>query len=191
MPTVPPPESVLNDEDKVRALLADHRVSARFHPVLREMLQQPLPIELRRINHAYFEVKEHPEPRQQVWMRAKGTLPADLAFHHVVAAYCSDHYLLFTTLEVHQVTPWSSPTQLQMITSLDHSIWFHAPFRADEWLLYDMESPRTTNSRGLAFGRVFTQDGRLVMSTAQEGVIRTRRFPAEGPRSGQGSGSKL
>ena len=106
-------------------------------------------------------------------MKAKGKLPDDLSFHHCVAAYCSDNYLLNTTLLIHDLR--GTQRTLAMITSLDHTIWFHAPFRTDEWLLYEMSSPRTMDGRGLAFGRIFTRDGKLVASTAQEGVIRIQQ----------------
>ena len=116
---------------------------------------------------------------QMIWMKAMGQLPPDLSIHQSVAAYCSDHYLLYTTLQGHDVSPING---LKMIASLDHAIvscleyskkqWFHEPFRSDEWLLYEMESTRAIGGRGLVYGRIFTRDGRLVASTAQEGVIR-------------------
>ncbi|RKO87756.1 acyl-CoA thioesterase 2 [Blyttiomyces helicus] len=110
-------------------------------------------------------------------MKAKGTLPPDPAFHQCVLAYCSDHWLCNTALLTHGVSFVSDPP-LQMLASLDHTIWFHAPFAADEWLLYEMESPRSIGGRGLNFGRIYTKDGRLVVTTAQEGLMRL------GPGSG-------
>jgi acyl-CoA thioesterase 8 len=106
-------------------------------------------------------------------MKTKNPLPADPAFHRCVAAYCSDHHLLWTTLRPHAVTAWTNPS-LALLVSLDHSMWFHSDFKADEWLLYEMESPRVAANRGLALGRLWTPNGTLVMSCAQEGLIRTK-----------------
>ena len=114
--------------------------------------------------------------QQCIWMKAKGRLPDDLSFHYAVVAFCSDHYLLNTTLLPHGL---NRPGSLTILASIDHAIWFHEPFRADEWLLYFMETPRSNGGRGLAFGRIYTRDGRLVASTAQEGVIRVRDKPIE------------
>jgi len=104
-----------------------------------------------------------------VWLRADGKLPDDSTLHACIVTYASDMTLLDTT-----VLPfgwsWDSPN-LQM-ASLDHAMWFHRPFRVDEWLLYALESPSASGGRGLTLGRFFTQDGKLVATTAQEGVVR-------------------
>jgi acyl-CoA thioesterase-2 len=89
--------------------------------------------------------------------------------HRNVLAYLSDYYLLITATRPHSVD--FKPGNVQLAT-LDHAMWFHRPFRVDEWLLYAMESPSASGGRGLTLGRFFTQDGRLVASTAQEGVMR-------------------
>lgn len=113
-----------------------------------------------------------------VWMKSKTILPKDPALHMCVAAYCSDHQLLWTTLRAHAVTQWTNPS-LKLIVSLDHSMWFHSAFRADEWLLYEMESPRTSGSRGVAFGRLWTRDGQLAVTCAQEGLLRAKVDPSK------------
>ena len=103
------------------------------------------------------------------WVRAAGELPAQPALHHSVLAYASDLTLLGVTLVPHGTflgDPRLHPA------SLDHAMWFHRPFRADEWLLYDQSSPSASGGRGLATGRIFSADGRLVASVAQEGLIR-------------------
>ncbi len=106
---------------------------------------------------------------QQVWMRAAGRLPDDPVLHACVVAYASDMTLLDTTLLPHGLA-WPD-TRIQM-ASLDHAMWFHRPFRADEWLLYDQWTPSMSRARGLAQGSIFTRDGQLVVSVVQEGLIR-------------------
>ncbi|TPX66361.1 hypothetical protein SpCBS45565_g04502 [Spizellomyces sp. 'palustris'] len=182
MPDVLPPEQLKSTEEKLQHWLQHPRISQ--NPKYREhfemRLQEPIPIDIRDC-HTLQRARDlmHPPkraPKQYLWMRAKGTLPDDIAFHNIVAAYCSDHYLLTTSILTHGISNYSNP-RLSMLASLDHSVWFHAPFRADEWLLYEMESSRTIAGRGLNFGRIYTRDGRLVVSTAQEGVIRAEYRP--------------
>jgi acyl-CoA thioesterase-2 len=109
--------------------------------------------------------------RSRLWIRVNGRLDDDELTHKAAFTYASDMTLLSSALVPHGVLVWSPTVQS---ASLDHSIWFHRPFRADEWLLYDQVSPSASGARGLAFGRVFTEDGRLVASVAQEGLIRPR-----------------
>lgn len=112
----------------------------------------------------------HPS-RTQVWIRVDGRLTDDPMEHLATFTYASDVSLLGATLAAH---PEDGPDKVQM-ASLDHTIWFHRPFRADEWWLYDQWSPSASGARGLALGRIFTQDGTLVATVAQEGLIRPRR----------------
>ncbi|MFC6343781.1 acyl-CoA thioesterase [Nocardioides hankookensis] len=112
----------------------------------------------------------------RMWIRLREGLPDDPAIHAAAFTYASDVSLLGSTLSVHDVNP--SKTQM---ASLDHTLWFHRPFRADEWWLYDQVSPSAQGARGLAFGRIFTADGTLVVTAAQEGLIRPRRPGSEGP----------
>jgi len=113
---------------------------------------------------------EHPA-QARLWIRINGTLDDDELTHRAAFTYLSDLTLLGSSLVPHGVPIGSSTVQA---ASLDHSIWFHRPFRADAWMLYDQVSPSASGARGLAFGRVFTEDGRLVASVAQEGLIRPR-----------------
>jgi acyl-CoA thioesterase-2 len=106
------------------------------------------------------------------WVRVRPTLPDDVLVHRAALTYLSDMTLLGATLVLHGEYPTSARMQS---ASLDHTVWFHRPYRADEWLLYDQMSPSAAGARGLAFGKLFTQDGRLVASVAQEGLIRPRR----------------
>jgi acyl-CoA thioesterase-2 len=117
---------------------------------------------------------EHHPALARLWMRAAGRLPDDPTTHACVLAYASDLSLLGATLIPHGLYI-GAPGLLT--ASLDHSMWFHRPFRADEWLLYDQVAPSASGGRGLAMGRVFTQDGRLVATVAQEGLIRMTRRP--------------
>ncbi len=107
--------------------------------------------------------------RSQIWVKAAGTLPADPVVNSCVLTYASDLTLLGVSLVPHDVFIGSPDV---MPASLDHAIWFHRPFRADEWLLYDQHSPSASGGRGFATGRVFTRQGSLVASVAQEGLIR-------------------
>jgi acyl-CoA thioesterase-2 len=106
-----------------------------------------------------------------VWMRARGPLPQDPLLHVCAVAYASDMWLLDSILLAHGMT-WDMG--MVTATSLDHAMWFHAPFRADEWLLYLRESPASSGARGLAMGRIFRRDGRMVASVVQEALIRVR-----------------
>jgi acyl-CoA thioesterase-2 len=110
--------------------------------------------------------------RRMDWLRAVSALPDNPSLHASLLAYASDHHLLGTSLLPHGVSFISSGMQ---IASLDHVMWFHQPFRADDWLLHVMESPVARGARGLSRGRVYTRSGELVASTAQEGLIRQRR----------------
>ena len=110
-------------------------------------------------------------PERQLWFRAQGTMPDDPILHQAVLAYASDYSLLTTALLPHGV-PYRSPG-LQ-IASLDHALWMHRPFRADEWLLYVIDSPVTHGARGFARGAIYSQRGDLVASVAQEGLLRLR-----------------
>jgi acyl-CoA thioesterase-2 len=110
-------------------------------------------------------------PLRHVWLRAIDTLPDDPALHAYLLAYASDFSLLGTSLDPHGVS-WLSPG-MQM-ASLDHAMWFHRPFRMDDWLLYAIESPSASGALGLVRGQFFDRAGRLVASVAQEGLIRLR-----------------
>ena len=110
--------------------------------------------------------------RQLVWIRADGALPDDPLLHCCVVAYASDMTLLDTGLMPHDLH-WHSG--VAMGASLDHAMWFHRPFRADDWLLYDQDSPVACGARVFARGSIFTRDGRLAVSVAQEGLVRPAR----------------
>jgi acyl-CoA thioesterase-2 len=130
---------------------------------------RPRPIDTRYVDWCPPDQSEPQPPRQRVWIRADGTLPDDPVLHTCVLTYASDMTLLDTTMLAHG--GHSLEDRVQM-ASLDHAMWFHRPFRADEWLLYDQDSPSTSGARGLARGLIWTADGRLAVSVVQEGLIR-------------------
>ena len=130
---------------------------------------RPRPIDLRYVDGDPISRKGTPSDGQRVWLRADGQLPDDPVVHACIVTYASDMTLLDTTVLPFGLA-WDSPG-MQM-ASLDHAMWFHRPFRADEWLLYDQHALSTGSARGLAGGAIFTADGRLVVSVVQEGLAR-------------------
>ena len=165
MPDVPPPEE-LPSEAELQAAYVDHATEG-----VRRYWQRPRPIELRPVDLRHFLSRDALEPIQQVWVRATGTLPDDPEIHRCVLAYVSDMTLLDTALFAHGRMIFDPDLQ---VASLDHALWFHRPFRADEWLLYAEDSPSASGGRGFNRGSLFTRDGLLVASVAQEGLIRVR-----------------
>jgi len=117
----------------------------------------------------FLAVEGEPVAHQAVWMRTFGAMPDDPALHRAAFAYASDHTLLESVMRRHGV-PWVTPGL--KIASLDHAMWWHRPGRVDEWFLYVQESPNAIGGRGLALGRIYSRDGALIASTAQEGMIR-------------------
>ncbi|MDG4858088.1 acyl-CoA thioesterase II [Streptomyces sp. T-3] len=113
------------------------------------------------------------EPRSQVWFRTNGKLADDPLLHVCLATYVSDMTLLDSVLLAHGRGGWAVGDVVG--ASLDHAMWFHRPFRADEWLLYDQESPSASGGRGLGQARIYTQDGKLAITVIQEGVVRVPR----------------
>src|SRR5687768_9431832 len=165
MPDVPPPEKLQNELDLIRGM-AD-----RIPESVRHVLTQDRPIDFRPV--APID-PFHPEPRppvRHVWLKAIDRLPDDPLIHQAVLAYASDYGLLGTALLPHALAPRSPSLQL---ATLDHAFWAHRPFRADEWLLYAMDSPAAAGARGFTRGSVYTRDGVLVASVAQEGLMRQR-----------------
>ena len=139
---------------------------------LGESWDRPRPIDLRYIRDDPMSRTGQSATSQQVWLRAAGELPDDPTLHACVVTYASDLTLLDTTLLPFGLG-WNN-ANLQM-ASLDHAMWFHRPFRADEWLLYDQQAISTSGSRGLARGEIYTRGGALAASVMQEGLVRVRR----------------
>ena len=165
MPDVLPPEKLPSEADLKEAYL--HNAPE----AVRKYWQRPRPIELRPVDLRHYISREPLEPSQFVWVRATHKLPDDPDIHRCVLAYASDMTLLDTSLFAHGRSIFDQDLQP---ASLDHAMWFHRPFRADEWLLYAEDSPSASGARGFTRGSLFTRDGRLVASVAQEGLIRVR-----------------
>jgi len=146
------------------------QLMAPFKEQMGDWYDRPRPIDLRHVDVDPIRRKGKPALGQQVWLRADGTLPDDPTLHACIVTYASDMTLLDTTMLPFGLS-WDSPG-LQM-ASLDHAMWFHRPFRADEWLLYDQHAISTGAARGLASGAIYTHDGRLAITVVQEGLART------------------
>lgn len=167
MPEVPAPESLPTEAEQLARLLAD------LPKELVERATAERPFEIRPVQPVLDPRRPSVAPaRRDVWFRAAGRLADAPALHRYLLAYTSDYSFIGTALLPHGVS-WLSPGM--QVASLDHVMWFHAPFRMDEWLLHSIESPAASSGRGLVRGMVFTRDGRHVASTAQEGLIRQRR----------------
>lgn len=129
------------------------------------------PIELKPVEQYNWIKPEKSEPICHMWIKANGQLPDDPRIHKYMLAYTSDFHFLPTALFSHGVSHWQPNFQ---IATIDHAMWFHRPFRFDDWLLYVMESPTSIGGRGLVKGQIYNQSGDLVATTMQEGVIRQR-----------------
>jgi len=165
MPEVPPPES-LPSEAELKACLID-----RVPPQVKAYWERERPIEIRPVDLSRYLTPGNHAPSQQVWIRATGELPNDQSLHQCVLAYASDFTLLDTALIAHGRFVFDPKL---ILASLDHALWFHRKLRADEWLLYAQDSPISGGGRAFCRGMLFTRDGKLVASTAQEGLLRER-----------------
>ncbi len=163
MPDVPPPEK-LPSEAELKAKFID-----KVPENVRRYWERERPIELRFVDLSRHLVRSERPPLQNIWFRATGPLPDDVRIHQCVLGYASDMTLLDTSLLAHGRSIFDKDLRL---ASLDHAIWFHRPFRADDWLLYAQDSPSTAAARGFNRGSVYTRDGILVASVTQEGLIR-------------------
>ena len=170
MPAAPRPETLPTEQERALAYVD------RLPPKLRERALGERPFEMRRVGEDDRYGDGAKPPVRMVWLRTAARLPDDLALHRYLLAYASDDSFVTTALLPHGKS-WLTPGM--QVASLDHVMWFHQPFRVDEWLLHVIDSPKAHGARGLVRGRVFTEDGRLVASTAQEGLIRLRQ-PREG-----------
>ncbi|WEK47697.1 MAG: acyl-CoA thioesterase II [Candidatus Andeanibacterium colombiense] len=163
MPAVPGPDELKSDailRRELSELLPNH---------YRDRLLTPWPIDTRPVEPRDWMEPRKSEPVTHSWFRTVAELPDDPRVHRAVLAYASDMHLLSTSTRPHGVNWYRGEVKA---ASLDHAIWFHEPFRADEWLLAVTDSPWAGGSRGFNRGQIFSADGRLVASTAQEGLIR-------------------
>jgi acyl-CoA thioesterase-2 len=167
MPVVPDPESL---EDDQQVLLRDPELG----PEMRQWVARERPFETRSVlGRGPFEISGNRPARppvDHVWLKTRGTLPDSADTHRALLAFVSDMSLLDTALLPHGKSIFSDV----QVASLDHAMWFHRPFRADDWLLYVQDSPSASGARGFNRGAIYRRDGVLVASVAQEGLIRPR-----------------
>jgi len=166
MPDVPGPDDLPSEQElkeKFLSMAPDN---------IRRYWERERPIEMRPVDMTHYFSKKPLPPQQYVWVRATGPLPDDERIHQCVLAYASDMTLLDTSLFPHGTSVFNPKIQA---ASLDHAMWFHRPFRADDWLLYATDSTSSSGSRGMNRGSLYTRDGVLIASTAQEGLIRLRK----------------
>lgn len=166
MPDIPPPESLIGEADLKERFLKNAPDNVRRY------WERERPIEMRPVSLEHYISREKLAPVQNIWVRANGTVPPDRRIQAAILAYLSDMTLLDTALFAHGMSVFSSKIQA---ASLDHSMWFHRPYAMDDWMLYAQDSPSATGARGLTRGGLYTRDGILIASVAQEGLIRQRR----------------
>jgi len=162
MPVVPAPDELPSFRERIEPHLG------RFSQDFIDWLGRERPIDSRPVDDPKWLAPGPREPTQDVWIRTNGTLPDAPLLHACVVAYASDLSLLDTATLPHAIE-YNGNFQM---ASLDHAMWFHRPFRADDWLLYHQMSPSASNARGLALGHVFRDDGALAVTVMQEGLIR-------------------
>jgi acyl-CoA thioesterase-2 len=166
MPKVPDPDSLPSEEELKQRLLPN------LNEAMRTYWERERPIELRPVDISRYLSSEKRPPLQHIWFRANGRLPDDVRLHQCVLAYASDFSLLDAALIPHGRLLFDPKL---MLASLDHALWFHRDFRADDWMLYAQDSPSAEGARGFSRGSIFSRDGTLIASVAQEGLIRERR----------------
>ena len=164
MPDVPPPEDLEPD-----AVLRRRFAEQLPEGLIRRLMLRPRPIDFRSVEPRNWQSSEKRAPVAHCWFRTVASLPDDQPIHRAVLAYASDFQLLSTAIQPHGLSFNRGEVKA---ASLDHALWFHGAFRADEWLLYVTDSPWSGLARGFGRGQIFTRDGRLVASVAQEGMLR-------------------
>lgn len=160
MPDVPPPSELISDAVRYADI-----VDQRSEPYT-------WPIEFRQVDPVAVKRPKKTSSYNCVWFKADGQLADDLVQHQELLAYASDNPILVTALRPHGVSQWSRDI---LMATIDHGIWFHRPFRIDEWLLFELDSTSASNGRGYTQGKIFDQAGRLVASVVQEGLLRHKR----------------
>ena len=166
MPDVPDPDDLMSEDQLKQMVMASAAPDS-----VKAYWQRERPIEMRPVSLKHYVSREPLDPVQHVWFRATGPVPDQRAIQKCVLAYASDMTLLDTSLFAHGRSIFDRDLQ---VASLDHARWFHRPVQVDQWLLYAQDSPNASGSRGFNRGSIFSRDGRLVASTAQEGLIRLR-----------------
>jgi acyl-CoA thioesterase-2 len=163
MPEAPPPEEVPTWRERMEA------VWNSLPDEMKKVTPSSRPIDIRQLQTPTYLGGEASRGPTQVWMKANGKLADDLFLHQTLLTYATDISLLDNILRPHGRLGKLGP---MMVASIDHAVWLHRPLRFDEWLLYVMDSPAAFGARGFARGTIYTRDGKLVASTAQEGLMR-------------------
>jgi len=166
MPKVPPPESLPDTTRPPPELLA------RLPERVRRLMERPRPFEFRAVQPIDYLQPRPVPPSRQVWFRAVSRVADDEALHRCLLAYVSDFHLLETATLPHATSTYTGGV---VMASIDHAMWFHRSLRVDDWLLCALDSPSASGARGFARASIFSRDGRLVASTAQEGLFRPIR----------------
>lgn len=164
-PEVPQPEALMGEKELISTFID------QVPENIRRYWARERPIELRPVSLKHYVSREKLPPHQHIWVRATGPVPDDRALQAAVLAYLSDMTLLDTSLFAHGRAIFDNDLQ---VASLDHAMWFHRPNALDDWLLYAQDSPNASGARGFTRGGLYTRDGALVASVAQEGLIRLR-----------------
>jgi acyl-CoA thioesterase-2 len=165
MPDVPPPEALPSAQELMSAILP------KMPENMRSYWTRERPIDVRIVDASRYTSRDPRPAAQAVWIKSNGRLPDAPCMHHAVLAYASDFTLLDTALIAHGKLLFDRDVQL---ASLDHAMWFHRPFRADDWLLYAQDSPSASGARGYCRGSIYDRSGRLVASAVQEGLMRPK-----------------
>lgn len=163
MPDIPGPENFASETELVS------QVAHLLPEQLQKMFCGEKPIEMRPVTVINPLKPQKAEPKQYLWMRANGTVPDNQLIHQYLLGYASDWGFLVTALHPHEVSLLTPKFQ---VATIDHSIWFHRPFKMDDWLLFTIESPTASNTRGLVRGEIYNRNGDLVATAVQEGVMR-------------------
>jgi acyl-CoA thioesterase II len=175
---VPDPESLPSLRARWSEVMADPRMPAAFRDVISTAISSPFPLDVRHVDpRDPFDPQPLPEARQLMWIKSKETIGEDAHMHRCVASFASDWHLCTTPLLSSRLSFPS--TKIKAIASVDHSLWFFDDFRSDEWMLYEMDCPRSGNGLGVNFGRLYRRDGILAATVAQEALIRTTRGASE------------
>ena len=165
MPKVPEPETLLSDIEKAEKL-------KETNPELYKRFTIPRPFEFRPVEYADPLNPQDADPYRCIWIKASGAIGDEVRTHQEFMAYVSDYGLLGTAILPHRSKVKSEDI---FFASIDHAMWFHRPFRVDEWFLYALDSPSASNARGFSRGNIFQRDGKLIASTVQEGLMRIKR----------------
>ncbi|CDG96590.1 acyl-CoA thioesterase II [Xenorhabdus bovienii str. puntauvense] len=166
MPEVPPPEELASQQEIAKNIF--HLLPSK----LKDAFSVLPPLEVKPIKFYSPFNKSPEEPVRYVWFRSNGKMPEDPFIHHCLLGYASDLNFLPTSLQPHGIGFMEKDIQ---IATIDHSMWYHRPFKMDDWLLYSIESPSASGARGFVRGHIYTREGVLIASSVQEGVIRKRK----------------